>query len=173
MQIFILPLAWLTRGRFKNICLDFISIWGILMGIFGTYLAGNIYPGNCAFSFFAIQSLLNHAISFGAGIFIFLTGMNTMEKRNIPFTILFLVVFMTAALIIDYVDNHNFMFFFHGDGTPFTFFDEHLSFGLKPIYQVWVYVLQIGYMALFYVIYYWIKKLIQKRKENKEIPAKS
>ena len=67
---------------------------------------------------------------------------------------------MTLALIIDYIyipiqgQPRNFMFFFHGDGTPFTLFDLYLSFGLKPIYQIWIYTLQCGYMGLFYLAYY-------------------
>ena len=168
MATFIIPLAALTRGRFKDWCLDFVAIWGLIMGFFGTYLAGNIYPAHPAISWAAINSLLLHAISAFAAMFIFVTGLNKMEKRNIPFVVGILVIFMTTALIIDYVDNHNFMFFFHGDGTPFTLFDEYLSFGLKPIYQLWIYVLQCGYMVGFYFAYYGICKLIDKQKAKKQ-----
>lgn len=168
MATFIIPLAALTKGRVKDWCLDFVAIWGLIMGFFGTYLAGNIYPAHAAISWAAINSLLLHAISGFAAMFIFVTGLNKMEKRNIPFVVGILVIFMTTALIIDYVDNHNFMFFFHGDGTPFTLFDEYLSFGLKPIYQLWIYVLQCGYMVGFYFAYYGICKLIDKQRAKKE-----
>ena len=168
MEIFIIPLAAITRGRFRNWCFDFISIWGILMAVFGTYFAGNIYPAHAAISHGAINSLLNHAISGFAGLFIFACGLNKMEKRDIPFSTGILAIYMTTALIVDYVDNHNFMFFFHGDGTPFVFFDTYLSFGLKPIYQLWIYVLQCGYMVGFYFIYYWIRGIIVGKKKNKE-----
>lgn len=167
MAIFIIPLAAITRGRFRDWCLDFIAIWGLLMAFFGTYFAGNIYPSHAAISFFAINSLLNHAISGFTALFIFVTGLNKMEKRNIPFVVGILLVFMITALIIDYVDNHNFMFFFHGDGTPFTFFDEYLSFGLKPIYQLWIFVLQCGYVIGFYFAYYGIRRLIQNKRKEK------
>ena len=169
MTIFIIPLCAITRGRFRDWCLDFVAIWGLLMSIFGTYLAGNIYPAHAAISFGALNSLLNHTISGFAALFIFVTGLNKMEKRNIPFVIGILLVYMTTALIIDYVDNHNFMFFFHGDGTPFTLFDQYLSFGLKPIYQLWIYVLQSGYMVGFYYGYYLVTRLIHKKQENKEL----
>ena len=172
MAIFIIPLAAVTRGRFRDCCMDFIAIWGLLMGFFGTYLAGNIYPAHAAISHGALNSLALHVISAFAAMFIFVTKLNKMEKRNIPFVIGILLVFMTTALIIDYVDNHNFMFFFHGDGTPFTLFDMYLSFGLKPIYQVWIYVLQCGYMVGFYYAYYGITALIRKHsKKNQLEPA--
>ena len=168
MAIFIIPLCAITRGRFRDWCMDFVAIWGLIMAFFGTYLAGNIYPAHAAISFSAINSLLNHAISGFAAMFIFVTGLNKMEKRNIPFVIGILLVFMTTALIIDYVDNHNFMFFFFGDGTPFTLFDQYLSFGLKPIYQLWIYVLQCGYMVGFYYTYYGIIAL-KNRKNKKDV----
>ena len=167
MTIFIIPLAAVTRGRFRGWCLDFIAIWGLLMAFFGTYLAGNIYPAHAAISFGALNSLLLHAISGFAALFIFVTGLNKMEKRDIPFVVGILLVFMTTALIVDYVDNHNFMFFFHGDGTPFTLFDEYLSFGLKPIYQLWIYVLQCGYMVGFYFAYYGVAAFARKRHKVK------
>ena len=168
MAIFIIPLCAILRGRPREWCLDFVAIWGLLMSFFGTYFAGNIYPAHAAISFLALNSLLNHAISGFGALFIFVTGLNKMEKRNIPFTVGILVIFMTTALIVDYVDNHNFMFFFHGDGTPFSFFDQYLSFGLKPIYQLWIYILQCGYMVGFYFAYYGIVKLIRKKKESKQ-----
>ena len=164
MAIYVIPLCALTRGRFRDCCLDFMAIWGMLMGLFGTYFAGNIYPAHAAISFAALVSLLNHSISAFVAMFVFFSKLNKMEKRNIPFTILILVVVMTTALILDYADNHNFMFFFHGDGTPFTIFDQYLSFGLKPIYQVWIYVLQCGYMGLFYLVYYKVVAAINKKK---------
>lgn len=168
MQIYIIPLAALTKGRFRDWCLDFIAIWGILMGFFGTYFAGNIYPAHAAISWGAINSLLNHAISLFAGLFIFVTGLNKMEKRNIPFVVGILLVFMVSALIIDWTDNHNFMFFRTGDGTPFDLFKNYLSFGQIWVYDIWIFVLQCGYMVGFYYTYYLIKNLIAKHQTKKQ-----
>ena len=166
MQIYMIPIAFFAKGRFKNICFDFIGIWGILMGIFGTYLAGNIYPVHCVISFSAINSLLNHSISFSVGLFAFFAGLSTMEKKNIPFTIGILVGFMTIALIVDYVDNHNFMFFFDGGGTPFGLFKALVKDNLI-LYQIEIYILQTGYMGLFYLFYHLIsKKVAQKQAQR-------
>ena len=74
---------------------------------------------------------------------------------------------MTAALIIDYVDDHNFMFFFHGDGTPFTFF-QNLVHDIKPLYQLEIYILQCGYMVGFYFLYYLVHNYISKQKVKKQ-----
>lgn len=166
MQLFILPLAALTKGRFRNWCMDFIAVWGLLMGFLGTYFAGNVYYTHSAISHCAFNSLFMHCVAAFAALFIFMCGLNKMEKRDIPFTVGMLLVFMTTALVIDYVDNHNFMFFFNGDGTPFTLFDMMVNH-IKPIYQVIIYILQCGYMVGFYFAYYGIVKLINKQKEKK------
>ena len=134
----------------------------------GTYFAGNIYVGRCVIGHSAFNSLFMHCVAAFAALFIFMCGLNKMEKRDIPFTIAMLFVFMTTALIVDYVDNHNFMFFFYGDGTPFTLF-QNLVHDNKPAYQVIIYILQSGYMVGFYFAYYGIKKLVEKQKQKKEL----
>lgn len=160
IAIYIIPLTALTRGRFKDICIDFVAICGVLMGFMGNYFAGNLYPSHAIISWAVFNALMNHSISAFTAMFIWFSGLNKMEKRNIPFTVGILFGFMTLALIIDYIyipiqgEPRNFMFFFHGDGTPFTLFDLYLSFGLKPIYQLWIYILQCGYVGLFYLAYY-------------------
>ena len=167
MAIFILPLCAITKGRFRDWCLDFIAIWGILMGFFGTYFAGGVYPAHAAVSFMSFVNILNHGISLFGGVFIWVAGLNKMRKKDIPFTIGILLIFMTAALVADWVDNHNFMFFLHGDGTPYDFFKNYLSFGKVWVYDIWIYVLQTGYMVCVYLIYYGIMKLINKSKAKK------
>lgn len=100
-----------------------------------------------------------------------------MEKRNIPFSIGILFTFMTIALFMDYIplwvrgSPRNFMFFFSGDGTPFTLFHDMVK-GNKVIYQIIIYILQCGYMGLFYFFYYQIVKAIDKRK-SKQVEAEA
>ncbi len=174
IPIYIIPLAALTKGRFKQWCIDFLAVGGLLMGFMGNYFAGNLYPSHAIISFSTLNALINHSISAFTALFIWVAGMNKMEKRDMPFSILILFTFMSIALLVDYIrlwrtgNPRNFMFFFFGDGTPFTFFDEHLSFGVKQIYQLWIYVLQCGYMAGFYGIYYATTKQVEKRKAQKE-----
>ena len=81
---------------------------------------------------------------------------------------------MTIALIVDYVfipikgTPRNFMFFFYGDGTPFTIF-HNLVGGQNIPYQIIIYILQCGYMGLFYVVYYWLMGLIKKKQEQNNL----
>ena len=167
LQIFIIPLAAITKGRFQKWCLDFVAIWGIMMGFMGTYFAGNIYPVHCVIGFAAINSLLNHLISAFASMFVLRAKMAKLEKRDIPFVIGILVFFMTVALVIDYIRGSNFMFFFDGGGTPFTIFLKVFGGALVP-YQISIYVLQCGYMGIFYLSYYGLSRYLYGRKAKLE-----
>ena len=167
MQIFILPLAALTRGRFRNWCLDFVAIWGLLMGFFGTYFAGNIYGAHCVISYSAFTGLFAHVFPAFASMFIWMCKLNTMEKKNIPFVVGILVIYMTVALILDYADEHNFMFFKDGNGTPFELFRQLVGYNLV-LYAIEIYILQCGYMVGCYYGYYGILKLIANHKAKKE-----
>ena len=172
IPIYVIPLAALTKGRFKQWCIDFLAICGLLMGFMGNYFAGNLYPSHAIVSFSVINALLNHSISAFVALFIWVSGLNKMEKRDIPFSIGILFTFMTIALIVDYIyipikgTPRNFMFFFYGDGTPFTIFHELVG-GNKIAYQIIIYVLQCGYMGLFYAVYYSVLKIMAKQKEKK------
>ena len=163
IPIYIVLLAALTKGRFKDGCIDFLAICGLLMGFMGNYFAGNLYPSHAIVSFSVFNALLNHCLSAFASLFIWVSGMNKMEKKNIPLSIGILFFFMTVALIMDYTLKKNFMFFFNGDGTPFTFFHDLVK-GNKIAYQVIIYVLQCGYMGLFYLVYYLSMRCAEKRK---------
>ena len=170
IAIYIIPLAAFTRGRFRTWCIDFMAICGLLMGFMGNYFAGNIYGSSCAISFFAVNSLLNHSISAFVAFFIFVAKMYKFEKRDIPFVVGILFTFMTIALVVDYIWKRNFMFFFNGDGTPFTLFLNLFGGALIP-YQITIYVLQCGYIGLFYGVYYWIMSSLKKREEHKKLQA--
>ncbi len=166
IMIYIIPITVFVRGRAKDCCYDFIAICGLLMGFMGNYFAGNIYNGtDSAFSFLAINSLINHSISAFVSMFVFVSGLNKMEKRNIPFVVGILFVYMTFALIMAYITGKNYMFYFRGDGTPFTIFFDLVGGNLAP-YQIIIYVLQCGYIGLFYLVYYYTIKLVKYVKEK-------
>ncbi len=119
--------------------------------------------GLAAISFLVLNSLINHSISAFAAMFVFAAKMQKMEKRNIPWVIGILFAFMTFALIMAYAFNKNFMFFFSGDGTPFDLFLQLYQGALIP-YQITIYVLQCGYMGIFYLAYYGVVNAIEKHR---------
>ena len=166
MMVFIVPLAAFTRGRFQDICFDFIAICGFIMGLMGNYAAGNIYGSHPAFSYLSLISAISHSISAFAAMFVFRAKLNKMEKRNIVFVIGILFVYMSITLAVDYATGKNYMFFLGGDGTPFGLFYDMVG-GNLIAYQIIIYVLQCGYIGVFYLIYYPIVKAIRKRREKK------
>ena len=88
-----------------------------------------------------------------------------MEKRNIPFTIGILFVFMSITLTFDYLTGKNYMFFLYGDGTPFEIVFGWVN-GNLILYQMFIYIMQCGYIGVFYLVYYLILKLIRHKKEK-------
>lgn len=165
MMVFMVPISAFARGRVQNICFDFIAICGFLMGGMGNYLAGNIYGSHPAFSYLSLISAFSHSISAFAAMFVFRAHLNKMEKRNIVFVIGILFVYMSITLAVDYATGKNYMFFLGGSGTPFELF-LNLVQGNLIAYQIIIYVLQCGYIGVFYLIYYPIAKAIRNRKSR-------
>ncbi len=63
IQLIALPLAAFSKGRVKDASLDFVSIFGVLGMILGTYGAGNNYSAYPVLSFDNVVSGVTHAIS--------------------------------------------------------------------------------------------------------------
>lgn len=167
MMVFVVPIAAFSKGRLQDISIDFIAIGGFVMGFMGTYFAGNIYESHPAISYLSLIGAISHSIFAFIALFVFVAKMNKMEKRNIPFVIGVLFVFMSITLAVDYATGKNYMFFLGGDGTPFGLFYDLVK-GNLIAYQVIIYILQCGYIGVFYLIYYPIVKLIKKHKEKKK-----
>ena len=167
MMVFMVPIATFTKGRVRDICFDFIAICGFIMGFMGNYFAGNIYDFHPAFSYLSLISAFSHSLSAFAALFVFVAGLNKMEKRNIPFVIGILFVFMSITLAVDYGTGKNYMFFLGGDGTPFGIFFDLVKGNLIG-YQIIIYVLQCGYIGVFYLIYYPVAKWIKNKKAKSQ-----
>ena len=163
MMIIMIPLAAFAKGRMQDICYDFIAICGFIMGTFGNYLAGNIYGSHPAISYLSLISAVSHSISTFAAMYVFKAKLNKMEKKNIPFVIGILFVYMTIALIVDYITGKNYMFFLGSSGTPFQIFLDMVQ-GNLILYQIIIYILQCGYIGVFYLVYYPIDNWIKNKK---------
>lgn len=164
IAIYGLPIIAFSKGRARDILSDFMAIWGIPMGVIGTYLAGNVF-GQCpVFSFDGLLCIFIHVLPAAVTVFLYYTKLATLDKKNMLPALISFFCFSLFVLIYDYIFESfgaNFMFFFRGDGTPFDLFRPYVP---VPVYQLIVFVLYMSYMTLFYVVYMGIKKKIQNKK---------
>lgn len=171
ITIVMVPIAALTKGKVREVCCDFICTWGLVMGLVGNYLAGNIYSSSCVISFPTMISLLNHTLSGAVTVFLFITKLAKLDIKNIPFNLGILYVVMFVALVVDYTlrintgGGQNYMFFFGGDGTPYDLI-MMLTQNNYLVYQRLVFILQTLYVFAFYGIYHLILAIITKSKSK-------
>ena len=157
IQVFALPLAAFSKGRIKQAALDFVFIFGILGAVMGTYGAGQNFNAYPILSYDNILSVLTHALAGFASLYIAISGMTSMEKKNIWITFLILIAFCVAAYIADILIPYNYMFLMRGDGTPYDIF-YNLVNGNKVLYPLIVVALFLLYITVFYAVYFFIRK---------------
>lgn len=158
IQLITIPLAAFSKGRMKLAALDFVTIFGLLGAILGTYFAGNNYGVYPVISFDNVISGVTHCISGFVSLYIMISGMISMEKKNISITLSILVGFCVSAYIANIVLDYNYMFLMRGDGTPYDIV-YNLVNGNPVLYPLLVVGLFVLYIAAFYYIYYGIKKV--------------
>ncbi len=164
IPLFALPLAAFTKGRIREASLDFTFIFGLLLGIFGTVGAAQNYGTYPVLCWDNVVSAITHCISGFASLYIGISGMMSMKKKNIWITLLILLVFSVAAYIADILIPYNYMFLISHDGTPYQIFYNMVN-GNKILYPIIVVGLFVVWMALFYAVYYLcylLKKLFAK-----------
>lgn len=161
IQLITIPLAAFSKGRIKEASLDFVSIFGLLGAVLGTYLAGNNYSCYPVLSFPNVVSGITHSISGFSALYILISGSASMKKENmfISFSIMF--AFAIMAYIANLALGTNYMFLVRGDGTPYDII-YNLVNGSKVFYPIIVVLLFVVYIYLFYYIYY----LITSKKEK-------
>ena len=157
IQLITIPLAAFAKGRVKEAALDFVTIFGILGAVLGTYGAGNNYGSYPVLSFDNVVSGITHSISGFAGLYIMISKMASLKKENIFITFIILISFCILAYIADITIGYNYMFMMRGDGTPYDIF-YNLVKGNKVLYPMIVVVLFLLYISAFYGIYFLIKK---------------
>ena len=165
IQLLALPLAAFTKGRLKEAALDFVMIFGILGAIVGTYGAAQNYASYPVLSIENVSSGITHSISGFASLYIMISGMHSMKKKNITFTCLILAVFCLLAYIVNILVDYNYMFLMNHDGTPYQIV-YNLVGGHKVAYPLLVVGLFVVYIFAFYGVYYAVTK--KHRKESLE-----
>lgn len=164
IQLITIPLAAFSKGRIKEAALDFVLIFGILGAVLGTYGAGQNYGSYPVLSFDNVVSGITHSISGFCSLYIALSGLISMQKKNIWITFTILLSFCLTAYIVNNLIDYNYMFLIRGDGTPYDII-YNLVNGHKVFYPLIVVLLFIIYIFGFYHIYY----LILKKKNLKKV----
>ena len=157
IQLITIPIAAFSKGRLKNAAMDFVLIFGILGAVMGTYFAGNNYGSYPVLSFDNVISGITHSISGFASLYIAISGMADMKKRNIPITFSILIGFCIAAFAANKIIDYNYMFLVRGDGTPYDIL-YNLVNGNQILYPLFVVLLFLLYISLFYFVFYLANK---------------
>ena len=161
IQLIALPLAAFSKGRIKEAPLDFVSIFGVLGMVLGTYGAGQNYSAYPVLGFDNVVSGITHSISGFASLYILIAGMGSLKKSNIPITIAILLAFCAAAYIANVLIPYNYMFLMRGDGTPYDIFYNAVG-GSPVLYPLCV----IGLFLLYIAVFYGVVFLIRRRKQE-------
>ncbi len=157
IQLIAIPLAAFSKGRIKEASLDFVMIFGLLGAIMGTYFAGNNYACYPVISVDNVASGITHSIAGFSALYIILSGLRSMKKRNIPVTMGILFGFCAAAYIANIFLDYNYMFLSRGDGTPYDIL-YNLVGGHPVLYPLGVVGLFVLYIGLYYAVYFRIEK---------------
>ena len=166
IQLITIPLAAFTRGRVREAALDFVFIFGLLGAVLGTVGAGQNYGAYPVLSLDNVASGITHCISGFASLFIVISGMASMKKRNIGITFAILGIFCAAAYFANITLDYNYMFLMRGDGTPYDIL-YNLVGGNRVIYPLCVVALFLVYIFAFYGIFF----MIRGRKGKKDALA--
>ena len=157
IQLIAIPLAAFSKGRLKEAALDFIVIFGLLGAILGTYFAGNNYGAYPVLSLDNVSSGITHTMAGFASLYILISGLCSMRKKNIPVTAAILGVFCVLAYLANLLWDCNYMFLSQGDGTPYDLVYNFVN-GNPVLYPLCVVGLFVVYIALYYHIYFAVQK---------------
>lgn len=162
IQLITIPLAAFTKGRLRESALDFVMIFGILGAVLGTYGAAQNYACYPVLSFDNVISGITHSISGFSSLYIMISRLASMKRRNIPITFAILIGFCAAATLANILLDYNYMFLVRGDGTPYDLL-YNLVNGNPVLYPLGV----VGLFILYILAYYGIFFLLQKRAKKK------
>ena len=149
IQLITIPLAAFAKGRLREASLDFVLIFGMLGGILGTVGAAQNYGCYPVMSIDNVASGITHCISTFASLYIGLSGLASMKKKNVWITYLILGIFCIPAYLANIAWGTNYMFLMQGDGTPYDILYNLLG-GSPILYPLTVIALFILYITVFY-----------------------
>ena len=157
IQLIAIPMAAFCNGRLKEACLDFVFTFGILGAIFGTVGATQNYAAYPVLSMDNVFSGITHSISGFASLYIGISGMRSMKRKNFPITISILLGFSILAYVANTILDYNYMFLMYHDDTPYSIF-YNLVGGNPVLYPLIVVGIFVLYIVGFYAVDGWIEK---------------
>lgn len=153
IQLITIPMAAFCKGRLREASLDFVFIFGALGAVLGTYFAGQNYGCYPVLSFDNVVSGITHSISGFCALYIALSGMASMKRKNIGICFGILLGFCVSAYVTNHLLDYNYMFLMAGDGTPYDILYNLLG-GNVIAYPLSVVILFVLYISLFYRAYF-------------------
>ncbi|MBO4541113.1 MAG: YwaF family protein, partial [Bacilli bacterium] len=162
IQLISIPLAAFTKGKLREVCLDFIFVFGLLGAVAGTYGAGQNYGAYPVLSLDNVVSGITHSISGCCSLYIAITGLTGLEWKNLPYCCGIMAAFCVLAYIADILIPYNYMFLMRGDGTPYDIFYNMVN-GNQVLYPIIVVLLFFLYIGVFYGVYHLAKKPFAKK----------
>ena len=162
IQLIAIPAAAFSTGRLKEATLDFVFIFGLLGAIAGTIGAMQNYNAYPVLGIHNVASGITHSIAGFASLYIAISGMASMKKKNIPIIYAILLFFCAAAFLVNKVVDYNYMFLERSDGTPYEIVYRLVN-GSPVLYPIAVVVLFLIYIALFYYVYFLCTRSSRKK----------
>ncbi len=153
IQLIALPVAAFSKGRLKEAALDFVFLFGLLGAVAGTVGAIQNYNAYPVLGIHNVASGITHSIAGFASLFVGISGMAQMKKKNIPIVLAILAFFCAAAFIVNKLVDYNYMFLVRDDGTPYSIVTSLVG-GNQTLYTIGVIVLFLIYLAVFYLIHH-------------------
>lgn len=155
------PLSSLLKGKIKKASLDFVLIFGFIAGILGTVGAAqnsNAYP---VLSLDNVCSAITHCISAFSSLFIGITGMAFLKKKNKWITFVMLFIVTGLAQLANVLIPYNYMFLERHDGTPYAIVYNMVG-GNLILYKILV----VGLFALLIALFYLSRIILDRRRKR-------
>lgn len=163
IQLITIPIAAFSKGRLREASLDFVFIFGILGALLGTIGAAQNYNAYPVLSFPNVVSGITHSISGFTSLYIAISGMQSMKKKNVPILFAIIIIFCVLAYTANIILDYNYMFLMNHDGTPYVII-YNLVNGSPVLYPILVVLLFLIYILMFTYLYNWIIKKVNNSK---------
>lgn len=161
IQLIAIPLAAFSHGRIKEAALDFVCIFGILGAVLGVYGAAQNYNAYPVLSLPNVASGITHTLAGFGSLYIMISGMGSLKRKNIWLTFTILLCFCVAAYIANFVVDYNYMFLMRGDGTPYD-----ILYNLVGGHKVWYPLCVVGLFLMYIAGFYGVHALTQRKKQT-------